>query len=197
MVRAPNTAGASQFHKLIKMNPKNATAKIAKAAILSALIIHSAFMFLPSRTCELFINCLETPTQLQNRIALARQQGVDVHPGFVGNLLKTAAFHFVRHKHAALLFWKIVDGSLKLLEQHVSRIRRLWTGIGRWEQIFQLKRVVLFFTGANLVPGAAALLAETIDDPISGYAIEPGAHLLDRLHQAVGLNQFVENILQD
>ena len=39
--------------------------------------------------------------------------------------------------------------------------------------------------------------AKQIGDSISRHAIEPAAYLLGRLHQPVGLGQFVEDILQN
>src|SRR5882672_3035681 len=61
--------------------------------------------------------------------------------------------------------------------------------------IFEPEPTLLVCVERNLDFGP--LFAETIDDAIPRHAVEPGANLLDRLHQPIRFYQFKEDILQD
>src|ERR1700761_4915589 len=113
---------------------------------------------------------------MNNRIALARQQGVDVHTRFLGDLLKRAALQLVRDKYAALLFGKILDRGLQLIEQHSTRVSGLRSSVRRRQQIFQQERLILTCPATKLVASAAPLFAKPIDNAVSRDAVKPRAN---------------------
>ena len=80
---------------------------------------------------------LQPLAQMQHRVAFAREQRVHAHAGLGGHLLEAAPFQLVRDEHLALLLRQLVDRQLELIEQHVARVERLRSGIGRRQQIFQ------------------------------------------------------------
>ena len=91
----------------------------------------------PSCFREFVVDALQSLAQMQHRIAFAREQRIHAHAGLGGHLLEAASFQFVRHKHLALLLRQFVDRQLELVEKHVAGVKRLRSGIGRRQQIFE------------------------------------------------------------
>ena len=75
--------------------------------------------------------------QVKHRIVLAREQRVHAQARLRGQFLEAAALDLVRDEHVALLVGELVQGRLELFEQHVSRVGRLGSGVGRRKQVFE------------------------------------------------------------
>ena len=86
---------------------------------------------------------LQSLAQMQHRIAFAREQRIHAHAGLGGDLLEAAPFQLVRNKHLALLLRQLVDRQLEFIEQHVAGVKRLRSGIGRRQQVFQPQQFVV------------------------------------------------------
>src|SRR5438445_683198 len=90
---------------------------------------------------KLVVNALQTLAQMQHRVALAREQRVDVHTRGCRQLFEAAPFEFVSDEHLALIFGKFVERKFQLVKQYTAKIERFRSGMGRWQKIFDPQQV--------------------------------------------------------
>src|SRR5439155_279859 len=73
-----------------------------------------------SRVQVLVMDRSQAFAQVQHRVALARQQGVDADTRGIGDLLEALAFDFVRDEDLALLGGQLVERFFQLIEQDAA-----------------------------------------------------------------------------
>ena len=81
---------------------------------------------------------------MKHRVALAREQGVDVYAAFCRQLFEAAPLQFVSDEYFTLLVGQFVERKFQLIEKHVADVERFRPGIGRWQQIFDLQQLAVF-----------------------------------------------------
>src|SRR5690349_14419313 len=101
------------------------------------------------------------------------------------------------NKHLALLVRQLFNRDLQFIEQNVAGVERIRTGIGRGQQIFQVQQFVFFIRQGGFAEALRLLLAEQVSDAVARYAEKPAGDVLDGHQQAVRLDQFVEDVLQN
>ena len=132
---------------------------------------------------------------MQHGVVFPREQRIDAKTGFGGDVFETAAHQFMRDKDFALSLRQLFERFVQRIEEQIPCVSCLGTGVLRREKVFE--RVAAVFGRPWIVERAGFLSAEEIDHPISGDAKKPCGYMLDRLHETVGLKQFVEDVLQD
>src|SRR5215210_4960797 len=135
--RQPKSDGSSQFHSCFTISPPRARNSRNTSRISGARTINRFLIWGSSRLSEFVVNDLQSLAQMSYRIAFAREERIHAHAGLGGHRLEAAPFHLVRNKHLALLLRQLVDRQLELGEKHVAGIKRLRSGIGRRQQVFQ------------------------------------------------------------
>src|SRR5271157_2806369 len=103
IMRQPKSPGNSQFHRLITTQPPKAINSAIPMIAAGIMKIIFFFMFVPSCFRKCVVNALQPITQVQHRVAFAREQRVDAHTAFGGHLLEAAALDLVPDKYLALL----------------------------------------------------------------------------------------------
>src|ERR1700674_1383211 len=141
--RQPNSGGSSQFHRRITTSPPtNRNATIPRIAS-GAIPIPFFFIFIP----QAFINSSYTRCNRPRRRSTAwrlRESSVfTLTPVSPGDLLKAAPFKLMRNKHLSLFIWQFVKRQFQFVEKQVAGVKRLRSGIGRGQQVFELQRMVL------------------------------------------------------
>src|SRR5258708_27943571 len=135
----PNRPGSSQFQRYSTTSPPmkaNSTIPaMAAGAIHKSLFL---LMLCSSLVLELVVNALQTLPQMKHRVALAREQGVDVDAGLCRQLFEAAPFHFVGDEDVALFVGELFQRELHFVEQHVADVERLRSGVARWREIVDL-----------------------------------------------------------
>src|SRR5258707_14520907 len=114
-------------------------------------------------------------------IVLSREQRVDAEASFGGDFFETPAHQFVGDKDFALSLRQLFEGFVQCIEEQISCVSCLGTGVLRGEEIFE--RVTAFFGRHWIVEGTGLLSAEEIDHPIPGHAKEPRSYMLYGFHE--------------
>ena len=129
---------------------------------------------------------------------LPREQRIHANSSFRCNFLEAVAHQLVGYEDLALLLRQFVERLVQFLEEHVSCVGGIGSGIRGWKQVFQ-REFLAFFGGGPSCSSRAfpALFPEAIRDPIASDAKEPCCQLLNWFQEAIRLNQFVEHVLQD
>src|ERR1039458_593049 len=117
---------------------------------------------------------------MKHRVALAREQRVDVHAAFCRQLFEAAPLQFVSDEYFTLLVGQLVERGFQLIEKHVADVERFRPGIGRWQQIFDLQQLAVFALDRPVAEGLWRLLAEKIRDAIARDAKKPAGRLEER-----------------
>src|SRR5712692_9696830 len=112
--RHPNRSGISRFHKVITTKPSTVTATAANSRNRSPLPIQCLLILRSSSTRELVMDRLEAPAQVDDRVMLAREEGVHAHAGFRGHLLEAAPLQLVGDERDTLFLGKLVEGRRQL-----------------------------------------------------------------------------------
>src|SRR6202140_1461823 len=134
--RHPNNAGSSQFHRCSTTSPP-ITMKITTSS--GARKIHFFLMLGPSfLRNKLFVNALQSFAQMQHRVALAREQGIDVYTAFCRQFFEAAPFQFVGDEYFTLLVGQFAERKFQLIKKYVADVERFRPGIGRRQQVFDL-----------------------------------------------------------
>src|SRR4029077_9619883 len=120
---------------------RTTTANTAKTRNFSARNIRCRVIVFSSRVQELVVDGLEAPAQAEDRIVLARDQRVPPQPCLRRQLFEAPPFDLMRDQDAALIVRQLVQGSLDLLEKHLSGVSRLGSGVGRRQQVFEQQRL--------------------------------------------------------
>src|SRR3989454_6821594 len=161
--RQPKSGGSNQFHRCSTSSPpmaiNSSIPRIASGAMKISLF-NLGLMFGSSRFRKFVVNALQSLAQMQHRIAFAGEQRVHAHAGLGGHLFEAAPFQLVRDKHVALLLRQLVDRQLEFLEKQVTGVKRLRSGVGRRQQIFQLQQFVVVERGGGIAEALRSLLAE-------------------------------------
>src|SRR5262247_1861826 len=103
----PNSGGSSQFHSVrtrsVPRVTNTAIPTIAIGAMTSSLcpLLNPASMSSSFR--QFVVDVLQPLAQVEHRVALPREQRIDVHTGGGGDLLEAASLPLVRDEHRALL----------------------------------------------------------------------------------------------
>src|SRR5580704_9343390 len=105
----------------------NAIPMIAAGAMKTDF--HFLLMFNSSCFRKFVVNILQPLAEMQHRITLAREQGVDANSGFSGEFLEAAAFHFVRDEYFALFCGQVAECRLQFLEQHTTCVESVGAGV--------------------------------------------------------------------
>jgi hypothetical protein len=90
------------------------------------------------------MNAPQSFSQMEHRVALAREQGVDVDAAFRRQLFEAAPLQFVSDEYFTLLVGQFAERKFQLIKKHVADVERFWPGIGRWQQIFDLQQFAVF-----------------------------------------------------
>src|SRR6267154_2326723 len=93
-----------------------------------------------------------------------------------------------------LVLGKLLESFIQQIEQQISRIDRVRTCLYRWQQVFERER---FLLRDRLVQRDRLLFTKQIRDTVSSNTKQPRSNLLHRLHKAISLKKFVEDILKD
>src|SRR5260370_22097504 len=137
MVRAPNTTGPSQFHRLITMNPRTVAATIALAAIFRPRITHLVFIsFALSFIHEFVIDGLQTSAQVKSRVTLPREKSVYAQPRLIRKLFETMAVHLMRDENLTLFFGKFLQCGVQFLQKHAPRVHTIRPAVRGRKQVF-------------------------------------------------------------
>src|SRR5579871_4879453 len=193
----PKISGIRAFHNPLTTKPNTVTATRPIRNTLATFAALWEFIFVSLPTCKIFVNRLQSASEMKDRVMFAREQRVDAQAGVGGYLLKTAAFEFVRDEDIALHRRKLFEGIVERINQQVARVGRFRAGLSGGQKVFEHEHVVCVSCARWFVEGAGFLSAEEVDHTITGDAKEPCGYMFDRLHEAVGLEEFVEDILQD
>ena len=81
---------------------------------------------------------------MKHRIALAREQCVNVDAAHRRQLIEAAPLQFVRDKDRALLGGQFIERGFQFFQQPVAQVESLRSGIGRWQQIFDPQQLAVF-----------------------------------------------------
>src|SRR6266568_6090639 len=130
-------------------------------------IHHFLLMSCSSFRVELVVNAQQPLAQMKHRIALARKQRVDVYATFCRQLLEAAPLQFVRDEHFALVVGQFGERVFQLVEKHAANVERLWPGIGRWQQFFDLQQFTLFIHARSVSEVLWPLLAKEVRDAVA------------------------------
>src|SRR4051795_9979607 len=99
--RRPKRDGSSQFHSCRTTAPPTAM-KSRKPRIASgARNIHFLLICSPSSFLQRIVNNAQTLAQMQNRVALPRQERVHADTGLGGHFLEAFPFEHVADEHLA------------------------------------------------------------------------------------------------
>src|SRR5258707_2567423 len=138
---------------------------------------------------------------MQDRVALPREQRVSVNAALRRQLFEAAPFEFVSNEYFTLAHRLIIrqffESKFQLIEQYSADIERFWSGIRRWQKIFEPKQFALFVLYARVAEALCLLLTEKVRDAIARHAKQPAGHVVDRHQQAVRFHQLVEDVLQN
>src|SRR5580658_15131 len=132
-----------------------------------------ASSYFGSSSVELLMNSLQPLPQMEDRVALAREQRIDAQPALPRQLLKTAALHLMRHENPTLLFRQLIERGGQLFYQHTARVGRFRPAVGRWQQIFEARRPAFVIDYRNVRERLRLLLAKPVDNAIARHAIQP------------------------
>src|SRR3954469_26037504 len=114
------------------------------------------------QSLKFVVDVAQPPSQVQDRVMLARQQSVDAQPGLRGEILEAAPFDLVGDEDLALLLRQLVEGGRELLQQHAARELRLRPALRRGEKVREREGFAL---DRDAVVGRfRPPLAEEIDD---------------------------------
>src|SRR5262252_5457771 len=105
----PKSSGSSAFHSSITAAPTSTTAITANSANFNPYHNQRLLIVFSSAFTELVMNGLQPAPQVQNRISLARQQGVHRHAGRRREFPEAAPFEFARDENTALLFSQFIQ----------------------------------------------------------------------------------------
>src|SRR5574338_1020649 len=123
---APASGGSSQFHSSITIPPpakaKKSIPRIASGAISS--ILSPRVIVRPSFLRQFVVEIPEPRPQVQHRIPLAREQGIDADARLGGHRLERAALELVPDEHGPLFLGQLVESPLELVEEQVARMNR-------------------------------------------------------------------------
>src|SRR6185437_6923730 len=154
------------------------------------------FRTIPLTVQPLRIDLPEPLAQPQHRISLARDERVDADAPTRRQLLEARALQLLRNEDRALLRRQLGQRLLQFLEQQLPHQSRIRTLLYHRQQPLQRRVRLLSFRG-EIAEELRPLLAEAVDDAIARHPHEPGADLLDGLHQSVSRHQLIKRLLQD
>src|SRR5215469_2296508 len=127
----PNSAGISQFHNDITINPNRATNSTAMGKNFNALMNLLFIFYSFSALLELFVNGPQSAAQVQYRVALAREQRVYADARLLCHLLKAVAQQLVPDEYLSLFFGQLEQGIVDFLQQNAPDVGGLGPGIRR------------------------------------------------------------------
>src|ERR1700744_3232096 len=119
-----NTAGTTAFHSIITTQPSAAAAHKNNTGIPTR---QSLYLIATPLSFQIVVDTLQTAPQVQDRGALARQQGIDGNPAFLRHLFETPSLKLMLHEHTALIRRQLIQGSLQRFQHCRSRVKRLGT----------------------------------------------------------------------
>ncbi|CAN0641034.1 hypothetical protein BCEP27_10657 [Burkholderia cepacia] len=152
----------------------------------------------PLDTVQFVMNELQPCTQMQDRIAFAREQRIERNAALRGHLLEGTAFQFVRDKHLALIRRQLVERILQGFEQERARVDGFGAGIVRRQHEIQPVLAVRVVVGLGQIgQRLLLLLAKAVDDTVARRAEQPRAHLFDGRRKPVSLDELVKHVLKD
>src|SRR5215468_8256725 len=201
ITRQPNSSGISQFHKTMTTALSAAAAIAANSTNFSPCSNQVLFILRSSRIDKFVVNRTQPLPQVQHGIALARQQGVHAGTRLPGELLEASSLEFVGNEHTALLLGQFVQGSIEFFEQEASRVDRFRPTVCCGEQVLeggpaQLRRLGDRYAFRRLELHAL-LPSKEIRNAVARDAEQPRADMFDGSHQSRGLDQLVEDLLQE
>src|SRR5207253_3228079 len=117
-------------------------------------------------------------------------------------LFEAAAFEFVSDEYFTLLLRQLVERKFQLIEKHAADVERFRPGpivIARRQKIFDVQQFAAFILERRIAEGRfpSLALAEKIRDAVARDAKQPAGNVVNRHQQAIGLYQFVEDLLHD
>src|SRR6266404_90745 len=196
MGRLPtNAAGITAFQSSMTIKPRKAAASTIKSGLpqyLAPYLICTS----PSKI-QFVVYRLQAPAQIQDRVALSGQQGVDSRATLQRHILEAAALELMRNKDLALIGRQFVKRLLQLLQDYRSRVHRLRTRIERRQREIELvlaRPLLRLFDHFNC--RRISLFAKSVDDAIACDTEQPSADLLDRLGKAISLDKLLQHVLQ-
>src|ERR1700739_4863771 len=127
----PNSAGVSQFHRLITTKVKTVANSTANSTNFNPLKNQFLFMLYPSYLREFVVNRLQSLAQVGHRVVLAREQRVYANPALRRQLFEAIAHQFVGNEYFALLLRQFIQSRIQFLEQHSADEGCLRAGIRR------------------------------------------------------------------
>src|SRR5258708_6039108 len=195
--RQPKSGGSSQFHSCSTSSPpRKINSTIARIAS-GARKIHFFLMLYSSFLRKFVVNVLQSLTQMQHRITLAREQRIHAHAGLGGHLLEAAPFQFVSDENFTLVLGQFAERKFQFIKKHAAEVECFRSGIGRWQKIFDPQQFAVFVYDRCIAKVLRLLLAEKVRDAIPRDAKKPAGHVPDGHQQAIGFHQFVEDLLHD
>src|SRR6185369_3561801 len=142
---------------------------------------------------KLVVDALQSLAQMKHRVALARQQRVDVNTALGRQLLEAAPLQFVSDEYFTRpirLIGQFVERRFQLIEKHAANVERFRPGIRRRQQVFDPRSVDIFVAKVSKITGGCVaevlrlLLAKKVRDAISRDPKEPAGYVIDRHQQA-------------
>src|SRR5579864_880568 len=117
------------------MKIKSAIPRIAVGTIQNnfrfPLVIINYLMLSKLSLHKFFIHALQAPSELQHRIAFAREQRIHAHASLFRQVLKAAPFQFVRDEYFPLLVRQFLERKLQFVKKQIAEIESFWPGIRR------------------------------------------------------------------
>src|SRR6266498_5059950 len=104
---------------------------------------------------------------MKHRVALAREQSVDIDTAFCRQLFEASPLQFMSDEHFTLLDSQFIERKFQLIKQHAADIERFRPGVGRWQKIFDLQHLAVFILDSRVTEGLRPLLAEKVRDAIA------------------------------
>jgi hypothetical protein len=146
---------------------------------------------------EFVVDRLQAAAQVQHGITLARKQRVDADSGSGSDLFETCPFDLVGDEDRPLLLGQLAERLLELLDENSPGVSLGGAGVRRRQHGLEQELFALLGHADRIARGRLVLpLAEEVGDPVASNREHPSAPLLNGLHQPVGFDDLVEDVLE-
>jgi len=133
---------------------------------------------------------------MEDGVAFAGQQRVQLKTGFGGELLEAFALQLMGKEDGALPCREFSERIFQFGKQNFPRVDRFRTSVGRGQNVFEMQRLGIVGQWDRIGEMGGLASAKEIGDPIARHAIQPCAGMLDGLHQAISKDELAEHVLQ-
>src|SRR5215471_123540 len=132
---------------------------------------------------------------MEHGIALSREKRVDIDSGPGRDVAEALALDLVGQEDLPLSARQLLQRPRELFDQDFAGVDGVGTGDGGGKQVFEACGLTLAVQALDIGQAHSAFSAKQVDDPVAGDLEEPRSRPLDRLRQAIGLDELYEDLL--